>query len=103
MSAADAKPAVLLTGAGKRYDIVSCFAALTTTLVADPPARARAVRSRRALRGAADHRRRYVPALRELCEEHNVRAVLPLTDLDIEVLAHARERSSCPRSCPPPR
>ena len=29
-------PAVLLTGAGKRYDIVSCFAALTTTVVADP-------------------------------------------------------------------
>ena len=29
-------PAVLLTGAGKRYDIVSCFAALTRTVVADP-------------------------------------------------------------------
>src|SRR5439155_11861687 len=29
-------PAVLFTGAGKRYDIVSCFARLTKTLVADP-------------------------------------------------------------------
>jgi carbamoyl-phosphate synthase large subunit len=29
-------PAVLLTGAGKRYDIVSCFAHLTRTVVADP-------------------------------------------------------------------
>ncbi len=28
--------AVLLTGAGKRYDIVACFAALTRTIVADP-------------------------------------------------------------------
>ena len=30
------RPAILLTGAGKRYDIVSCFARLTTTVVADP-------------------------------------------------------------------
>ena len=29
-------PAILLTGAGKRYDIVSCFAQLTKTVVADP-------------------------------------------------------------------
>ena len=29
-------PAVLLTGVGKRYDIVACFAHLTTTIVADP-------------------------------------------------------------------
>ena len=28
--------AVLLTGVGKRYDIVSCFAALTKTVAADP-------------------------------------------------------------------
>ena len=33
---AAATPAVLLTGAGKRYDIVSCFAHLTRTVVADP-------------------------------------------------------------------
>src|SRR5260370_771915 len=30
------RPAVLLTGAGKRYDIVSCFARLTRTVAADP-------------------------------------------------------------------
>ena len=43
---ADMRPgsaAVLLTGAGKRYDIVSCFAALTKTIVADPAAGPRAV------------------------------------------------------------
>ncbi len=33
----------------------------------------------------------YVPALAELCEQHGVGAVMPLTDLDIEVLARARE------------
>jgi len=30
------RPAVLLTGVGKRYDIVSCFAHLTRTVAADP-------------------------------------------------------------------
>ena len=29
-------PAILLTAAGKRYDIVSCFAALTKVVAADP-------------------------------------------------------------------
>ena len=32
----------------------------------------------------------YVPALRELCDEHDVGAIVPLTDLDIGVLARAR-------------
>jgi carbamoyl-phosphate synthase large subunit len=32
----------------------------------------------------------YVPFLLDLCEKHNVRAVVPLTDLDIEVLGSAR-------------
>ena len=42
--------AVLLTGVGKRYDIVSAFAQHTTVVAADPsPARARPVRSDRAL------------------------------------------------------
>ena len=30
------RPAILLTGTGKRYDIVSCFAAQTLTIAADP-------------------------------------------------------------------
>jgi carbamoyl-phosphate synthase large subunit len=38
------------------------------------------------------HDPRYVPFLPALCEEHNVGAVVPLTDLDIEVLAAARPR-----------
>ena len=42
----------------------------------------------------ADHA--YVPALAALCAEHGVGAVLPLTDLDIEVLALAREQGLLP-------
>ena len=29
-------PGIMLTGVGKRYDIVSCFAALTTVVAVDP-------------------------------------------------------------------
>jgi carbamoyl-phosphate synthase large subunit len=94
-------PAVLLTGAGKRYDIVSCFARLTKTVVADPSPLAPA-------QYAADVRVAvpliedpdYVPALERLCEEHGVGAVLPLTDLDIEVLARAREEGRLPALVP---
>ncbi len=94
-------PAILLTGAGKRYDIVACFAALTKTLVADP--------SRLAPAQYAAHVRSevprmddpgYVPALERLCELHGVGAVLPLTDLDIEILACAREEQRLPALVP---
>ncbi|HYM54108.1 MAG TPA: ATP-grasp domain-containing protein [Solirubrobacteraceae bacterium] len=96
-------PAILLTGAGKRYDIVSCFARLTTTIVADPsplaPARyAAQVRAAVPLIDDPD----YVPALQRLCEQHGVGAVLPLTDLDIEVLARAREDGRLPALVPSP-
>ena len=82
--------AVLLTGVGKRYDIVSAFAQHAFVVAADPSPLAPA-------RYAADVRvappriddRAYVPFLRELVAEHAVRAVVPLTDLDIEVLARA--------------
>jgi carbamoyl-phosphate synthase large subunit len=43
-----------------------------------------------------------VPALRELCARHNVGAVVPLTDLDIEVLAHARAAGELPAFVPDP-
>jgi carbamoyl-phosphate synthase large subunit len=93
--------AILLTGAGKRYDIVSCFARLTKTVVADPsplaPARY-AAHVRAAVPLIED--RDYVPALARLCEEHGVGAVLPLTDLDIEVLARAREDGRLPALVP---
>jgi carbamoyl-phosphate synthase large subunit len=93
--------AVLLTGVGKRYDIVSCFAQLTRTVAADPSPLAPA-------QYAADVRVEvprmddpaYVPALAEVCERHDVGAVLPLTDLDIEILARAREAGRLPALVP---
>ena len=93
--------AVLLTGAGKRYDIVSCFARLTTTIVADPAPLAPAPYAAH-VRAAVPliHDPDYVPALQRLCEEHGVGAVLPLTDLDIEVLARAREEGRLPALVP---
>jgi carbamoyl-phosphate synthase large subunit len=94
-------PAVLLTGAGKRYDIVSCFARLTRTVVADPAPLAPAqyaAQVRAAVPLIADDA--YVPALAALCAEHGVGAVLPLTDLDIEVLALAREQGVLPALVP---
>jgi carbamoyl-phosphate synthase large subunit len=94
-------PSVLLTGAGKRYDIVSCFARLTTTVAADsnplaPAQYAAQVRASVPLIGD----RGYLPALESLCEQHGVGAVLPLTDLDIETLAHAREAGRLPAFVP---
>ena len=80
--------AVMLTGVGKRYDIVSAFAQHATVVAVDPNPLAPA-------QYAADHRYAvppidaagYVPELRSLCERHGVGAVIPLTDLDLEVLA----------------
>jgi carbamoyl-phosphate synthase large subunit len=42
----------------------------------------------------------YVPALESLCEQHGVGVVLPLTDLDIEVLARARADGRLPALVP---
>jgi carbamoyl-phosphate synthase large subunit len=94
---------VLLTGVGKRYDIVSAFAQHATVIAADPNPLAPA-------QYAAHHRRAvpriddpgYVPALQELCAEHRVGAVVPLTDLDLEVLAHARAAGKLPAFVPDP-
>jgi carbamoyl-phosphate synthase large subunit len=82
--------AVVLTGAGKRYDIVSAFAQHAFTIAADPNPLAPA-------QYAADLRvvpppftsDEYVPFLQELVRDQGVRAVVPLTDLDIEILARA--------------
>jgi carbamoyl-phosphate synthase large subunit len=97
------RPAILLTGAGKRYDIVSCFARLTTTIVADPSplAPAQYAAQVRASVPLIDDPA-YVPALESLCEQHGVGAVLPLTDLDIEVLARARADGRLPALVPSP-
>jgi carbamoyl-phosphate synthase large subunit len=95
--------AVLLTGVGKRYDIVSAFAQHATVVAADPNPLAPA-------QYAAHHRRSvpriddpaYVPALQALCAEFGVRAVVPLTDLDLEVLAIARQAGQLPAFVPDP-
>jgi carbamoyl-phosphate synthase large subunit len=95
------RPAILLTGAGKRYDIVSCFAAQTLTIVADPSPLAPAqyaAHVRVAVPRMEDPE--YVPVLAGLCEEHGVGAVLPLTDLDIEILARALEEQRLPALVP---
>jgi carbamoyl-phosphate synthase large subunit len=101
VSAGESTPAILLTAAGKRYDIVSCFARLTRTIVADasplaPAQYAAQVRETVPRMDDPD----YVPALAELCERHGVGAVLPLTDLDIEILARAREAGTLPALVP---
>src|SRR5206468_7197842 len=93
---------VLLTGVGKRYDIVSSFARHTTVVAADPnplaPAQyAATVRTSVPLIADPD----YVPALQRLCEEHGVGAIVPLTDLDIEVLARARADGRLPQALVP--
>jgi carbamoyl-phosphate synthase large subunit len=94
--------AVLLTGVGKRYDIVSCFAAHTTVIAADPnplaPAQYAAT-IRTAVPRIDDPD--YVPALQALCAEHGVGAIVPLTDLDIEVLAEARADGRLPQALVP--
>ena len=95
--------AVLLTGVGKRYDIVSAFAQHATVVAADPNPLAPA-------QYAAHHRTSvppiqdpaYVPALVALCERFGVGAVVPLTDLDLEVLAHARTAGQLPALVPDP-
>jgi carbamoyl-phosphate synthase large subunit len=95
--------AVLLTGVGKRYDIVSAFAQHAKVIAADPnplaPAQY-AAHARVAVPRIDDPA--YVPALEELCDRHGVGAVVPLTDLDIEVLAHARAAGRLPAFVPDP-
>lgn len=95
--------AILLTGVGKRYDIVAAFAQHATTVAADPsplaPARYAAHVHRAVPRIKHPD---YVPALAALCDELAVGAVLPLTDLDIEVLACARAEGILPALVPDP-
>ncbi len=84
----------MLTGVGKRYDIVSCFAALTRVVAVDPNPLAPAQYAAQVRAGAPSiDDPAYVPELARLCQLHDVGLVLPLTDLDIETLARARENS----------
>jgi carbamoyl-phosphate synthase large subunit len=94
---------VLLTGVGKRYDIVSAFAQHATTVAADPNPLAPAQYAAHAARSVPRiDDPKYVPALRALCDEFEVGAVVPLTDLDIEVLARARADGVLPALVPDP-
>ena len=101
MAASDRDVAVLLTGVGKRYALVSCFAEHALTIAADPnplaPAQY-AAHERRSVPRIDDPA--YVPALEELCEQFGVGAVVPLTDLDLEVLGHARQDGKLPAFVP---
>jgi carbamoyl-phosphate synthase large subunit len=94
--------AVMLTGTGKRYDIVAAFAQHTTVIACDPnplsPAQyAATVRTPVPMITDPD----YVPALQRLVAEHDVGAIVPLTDLDIDVLAHARADGRLPQALVP--
>jgi carbamoyl-phosphate synthase large subunit len=84
------KPAVLLTGVGKRYDIVSAFAEHALVVAADPSplAPAQYAADVRVAPPRADDPD-YIPFLTEIVARHGVRAVVPLTDLDLEILARS--------------
>jgi carbamoyl-phosphate synthase large subunit len=102
MGGPEVSKAVMLTGTGKRYDIVSAFAQHTRVVACDPnplaPAQyAATVRTSVPLIKDPD----YVPALQRLVEEHDVGAIVPLTDLDIDVLAHARADGRLPQALVP--
>ena len=94
--------AVLLTGVGKRYDIVASFAQHTTVVAVDPNPLAPAQYAATVRAGVPRiDDPGYVPALQELCERHDVGAIVPLTDLDIEVLARARADGLLPQALVP--
>ena len=84
---------VLFTCAGQRVDIVSAFGragAVTVAADLDPLAPALYHADRRALvPRVADPG--YVAALTALVAEHDVRLIVPLTDLDQEIVSAARD------------
>jgi carbamoyl-phosphate synthase large subunit len=85
--------AVLFTCAGQRVDIVGAFrraGASTIATDANPlaPALYHADRHELVPRIEDDD---YVPALRALVDEHDVRLIVPLTDLDQALLARSRD------------
>jgi len=85
--------AVLFTCAGQRVDIVTAFrhaGAFAVAADANPLAPALYHADVHALVPRIDDPA-YLPALRRLVEEHGVRLVVPLTDLDQELLARRRD------------
>jgi carbamoyl-phosphate synthase large subunit len=86
--------AVLFTCVGQRVDIVEAFnraGATTIAVDANPLAPALYHADRYALVPRIDDLG-YVRALRTVVEEHDVKLVVPLTDLDQTSLAYAREK-----------
>jgi carbamoyl-phosphate synthase large subunit len=84
--------AVLFTCAGQRVDIVTAFREAGATAIAvdvDQLAPALYHADRHAIVPRVDDFG-YIAALRELVELHDVRLIVPLTDLDHHVLAEAR-------------
>ncbi len=92
---------IMITGVGRRFDIVASFAAHATVVATEtsPLAPAQYAAQIRARVPPLDHPD-YVPELRGLCELHGVGAVIPLIDPDIEVLAAARARGELPALVP---
>jgi carbamoyl-phosphate synthase large subunit len=85
--------AVLFTCAGQRVDIVSAFGKAGATTIAtdlDPLAPALYHADRHAFVPRVDDPG-YIAALATLVAEHDVRLVVPLTDLDQVLLARSRE------------
>jgi carbamoyl-phosphate synthase large subunit len=93
--------AVMITSVGRRYDIVASFAQHTTVVATEtnPLAPAQYAAQVRAAVPPLDDPG-YVPELVRLCERHDVGAVVPLIDPDIEVLARAREAGLLPALVP---
>jgi carbamoyl-phosphate synthase large subunit len=96
-------PAIMITGVGRRYDIVASFAQHTKVIATEtsPLAPAQYAAQVRALVPSLDDPG-YVPELIRLCEQHNAGAVIPLIDPDIEVLARARADGLLPALVPDP-
>jgi carbamoyl-phosphate synthase large subunit len=96
-------PPIMITGVGRRYDIVASFAQHTTVIAVEtsPLAPAQYAAQIRALVPRLDDPA-YVPELVHLCERHNVAVVIPLIDPDIEVLARARADGLLPALVPDP-
>jgi carbamoyl-phosphate synthase large subunit len=85
--------AVLFTCAGQRVDIVGAFrraGAATIATDANPLAPALYHADRHELVPRIEDED-YVPALRALVDEHDVRLIVPLTDLDQALLARSRD------------
>ncbi len=85
--------AVLFTCAGQRVDIVSAFGragAFTVAVDANPLAPALYHADARAIVPRIDDPG-YVPALAELVREHDVKLIVPLTDLDHLLLLRGRD------------